>query len=251
MKYWTTAIIVAALALPIGALASRSQSAPDLADGPKKDKRTITTSGSATVKVKPDSARVFFGLQTVAKTVKAAREENSAKVKQVIDALGAMKIPDLKMKTSDVHVEIIQSRHREEELPTILGYRVTHTFTVLVKNDNSEKLSSLASKVMDQALESGANQVQQITFFKENDQDIKREAMEKAVQDATANAKALAAGGKVTILDTITIAGQPQYYYYAMNQMAQSNSAFVGGGETPLVAGDLNVTCNVTVTCAY
>jgi uncharacterized protein YggE len=252
MRQWTIAIILVALALPIGALASRTQSAPEPAN-PKKDKRTITTSGTATIKVKPDSARVFFGVQTIAKTVKAAREENSVKVKQVMDALAAMKIPDLKTKTSDVHIELIQSRQREDVLPTILGYRITNTFTVLVKNDNAEKLSAVAGKVMDQALESGANQVQQIVFFKENDQEVKREALAKAVEDAAANAKALASGGKVAILDTITIDGQPQYNYpnYPMQQVSASNTLFVGGTDTALVAGDLNVTCTVTVTCAY
>ena len=34
-------------------------------------------------------------------------------------------------------------------------------------------------------------------------------------------------------------------------QMAQTNSAFTGGGETPLVAGDLEVTCQVSVTCSF
>jgi hypothetical protein len=33
----------------------------------------------------------------------------------------------------------------------------------------------------------------------------------------------------------------------------QTNAAFVGGGdgETPIVAGDLEITCRVGVTCAY
>src|SRR5207248_1009064 len=104
-----------------------------LAQGPAvaEGKRTISTSGSATIKVHPDSGRVFFGIQTIASTVKVARAENSARTGKVLAALGALKIPDLKMKSSDVRVELVQMPQQPDQLPRILGFRVTHSFTVL------------------------------------------------------------------------------------------------------------------------
>src|SRR5262249_22364697 len=213
-------------------------------------KRTINTSGQATIKVKPDSARVYFGVQTLAKTIKDAREQNAAKVKKVLDALGALQIPDLKMKTSDVEVELVQSREEKDRLPELIGYRITNTFTVLAQNDHPEKLSRDASRVLDTALENGVNIVQQISFFKKDLVDVRRQAMAKAVEDALANAHALAAGGKVKLADTVSINGEPAYYYGP--QMRQ-NAAPVGGGgdDTPLVAGDLEITCRVSVSCTY
>src|SRR5438552_13076275 len=99
----------------------------------KPEKRNINTSGSATVKVKPDSARVYFGVQTMARTIKDARTQNGGKVKKVLDALTGLKIDNLKMKTSDVHVELVQSRDDRDTLPQVLGYRITNSFTVLVQ----------------------------------------------------------------------------------------------------------------------
>ena len=132
-----------------------------------KDKqRTINTSGTATVRVKPDSARVFFGVQTIAPTIKAARTDNADRVKKVMEALNALNVPDLKMKTSDVSVDLIQTHKNEDKLPQVLGYRITNTFTVLVRNDTPAKLSAFAAQVLDTALENGATNVQQIVFFK-------------------------------------------------------------------------------------
>jgi uncharacterized protein len=242
-------LIVLAVALG-GAVALRGGRA--LAQGPAaaEGKRTISTSGSSTVRVHPDSGRVFFGIQTLASTVKGARADNSAKTEKVLAALGALKFPDLKMKSSDVRVDLVQSQERNDQLPRILGYRVTHSFTVLAQNQDPEKLSAMTNRILDTALDNGANIVEQVVFFKQDDRDARREALSKAVQDATANAEALAAGAKRPLGETVQISGAPQYFYGG-RQMAQTNGAFTGGGETPLVAGDLEVTCQVSVTCAF
>ena len=242
------AVSVIVLVCGVAVLRGQGAAGPEA----KAEKRTISTSGQATIKVKPDSARVYFGVQTLAETIKKARADNAASVKKVMDALTALQIPDLKMKSSDVHVELVQSAHDRDSLPRTLGYKLTHTFTVLVQNEDAQKLSGVASRVLDTALENGANIVQQISFFKRDLTEARRQAMAKAVEDAVANAQALAAGGKVKIADTISINGEPTYHYFG-GQMAQSNTSFPGpaGDDTPLVAGDLEITCRVSVTCTY
>ena len=68
-----------------------------------------------------------------------------------------------------------------------------------------------------------------------------------------ANARALAAGAKRNVADVIMINGEPRFFYGG-EQFAQ-NAAFPanpgGGGPTALVAGDLDVTCQVHLTCRY
>ena len=122
------------------ALFLRGQQAAAPVAEAKTEKGTITTAGTATLKVKPDAARVLFGVQTIGKTVKAAREENSTQCKKLIAALNALKIPDLKMKTADINVEIMQSSQDASKLPEILGYRVTNSFSVLVQDKDAAKL---------------------------------------------------------------------------------------------------------------
>jgi uncharacterized protein YggE len=252
MKPWTT-IIGSVLGVLFGAvLVLKAQTGASPAVEVKKEKRTLSTAGSATIRVKPDSARVFFGVQTIAPTVKVAREENGRIVKKVIDALTTLRVRDLKMKTSNVSVELVQTHRTEGKLPEILGYRVTNSFTVLVKDEEPQKLSARAAQILDTALENGANIVQQISIFKEDGTEVKRQALAMAVEDAVANAKAVAGGAKVAILDTISIDGQPEYHSAGV-QWAQSNTfvSGVGGGETPLIAGDLEMSCRVSVTCTY
>src|SRR5262245_650146 len=175
----------------------------------EKEKRTLTTSGSATVRVKPDSARVFLTVQTIATTIREARTKNNGHVKKVMDALAALKIANLKTKTGDVQVEMIYARHdrNETRLPELLGYRLTHTFTVLVQNEDTAKLGAGASLVLDTALENGVTAVQRVAFFRNDLNEPRRKALTQAVEDARANAQALASGARATITDTLTISG--------------------------------------------
>jgi uncharacterized protein YggE len=172
-----------------------------------------------------------------------------------MEALAALKIPDLKTKTSDVQVVLLYGRADGTQLSAVTGYRVSNTFTVLVQDDDPVQLGALAGRVLDAALESGANSVQQIAFLSKGGlAQARRQALTQAVEDALANAEALAAGAKKDLLQTIAIDGQPVYPAPSWNPMRQSAlvTAPTGGeGEAALVVGDLEVTCQVQVTCTF
>jgi uncharacterized protein YggE len=225
-----------------------------VAPGAVKEKGTISTSGTATLTVKPDAVHVYFGVQTIGKKVKEAREENSAKCKKLIEALTALKIPDLKMKTADINVELVQTNYNDPaKVPEILGYRVTNSFSVLVQDKDSAQLSQNASRVLDTALENGANFINRMIAFRHDDTQIRREGLTKAVEDALANAKALAAGAGVNVSGTFALNGQPEFSY-GQGQCGLTNTLVVGGagiGQTPVIVGDLEIVIRVNVTCTY
>jgi uncharacterized protein YggE len=251
MQRETITTAVAAAALILGLMSWVGRGAVAQSQETKNDKRVINTNGEGKVRVRPDRARVFFGVQTFAPTVRTARSQNAAQVKQVTSELTALKIPDFKMKSTNLTVDLIQTEH-DGKVPKIIGYRVTNTFTALVSSSDAEKLGPLASRVLDTALESGANLVEQILFFREDDSDAKREALAKAVQDARANAHALADGANKSVTDIIAINGQPEYAFASRNYIANSVQTAVGSGEgTSLMAGEQEITCNVSVTCTY
>ena len=220
----------------------------------KTEKGTITTAGTATLKVKPDAARVLFGVQTIGKTVKAAREENSTQCKKLIAALNALRIPDLKMKTADINVDLVQSQQSDvTKVPEILGYRLTNSFSVLVLDKDTTRLSANAGRVLDTALENGANFVQRMVAFRHDDAEIKRDGLTKAVEDALANAQAIATGAKVRISGTFALNGQPEYQF-GFGQCGLTTTLQAGGegvGNTPVIVGDLEITIRVSVTCTY
>jgi len=246
----TIAVTLALTAAILGGLAWAGQGAKAQGRETKDDRRTIQTTGTGTIRVRPDHARVFFGVQTFAPTVKLARTQNAAQTKQVTGSLNALKVPDLKMKSTNMTVELVQSE-ADGRLPKIVGYRVTNTFTVLVHQDNAEQLGPLASRVLDTALENGANQVQQIVFFHEDNRNAKREALVKAVQDARGNADAMAAGAGKKVLDVITIDGQPQFEVFSQRMSNMAQTAVPEGDSTTLMAGEQEITCSVSATFSY
>jgi hypothetical protein len=70
--------------------------------------------------------------------------------------------------------------------------------------------------------------------------------------------RALAAGAKKDQVECITVDGPPMYhdrgFFGSRNALVQSvNVAIPGGGqgEAALVVGDLEVTCQVNITCTY
>ncbi len=255
MKSWLPTIGAAVVSvLLVSVLYTRGQGPADAADS-SKDKRTISTSGAASLKVKPDAARISFGVQTAAPTIQEARKENTSRSRKVIDALRALNIPELKLKTADINVRVVYERQQDElHLPKVLGYQVTNSFTALVKDKDAVRLGGNASRLLDTALENGANQVEQIVAFREDEAELRREGLSKAVEVALANANAIAAGAKVKIKDTFTLQGQPEFTYGPM-QCGLTNRIVVAGegatGDTPILVGDLEVVIRVNITCSY
>lgn len=213
-------------------------------------KHTLQTSGSATVRTKPDSVRLYFRVVTTEPTIEQARKNNTDQVKQVMEAIQKLKVKNLKMKSDDVSVNQVHEKKKEEtELPKLIGYRITNDFTVLIENKNTEQLGAAAGQVLDTGLKNGANTVQQVHFFKKDLTNTKRTAMTQATEDAIENAKALAKGAGRKVQDILTIDSSPNYHGFSQGRL--TNVAFPVGGGAALVVGDLEVTCTVQVTCVH
>jgi uncharacterized protein YggE len=103
------------------------------------------------------------------------------------------------------------------------------------------------------ALENGATSVEQVEFSKAEVADIQRRARTKATEDAVANARALAAGAGRTLADVVNI--QESSHSLPGVQNATYNwtpsAKIIDGAETPFMAGELEVSCRVSVTCTY
>lgn len=217
-----------------------NQEAPEKAATPQ---RTITATGSASVTGKPDSARVYLEVVTHGKTVPAAREENSRVVGKVQEALQALKLPDLKATTRNSSVSI---HYEDRDKLRISGYEVSQTFSVLVKEADSDKLGVTAARIIDVALQNGVNSGGDIEFFKADDSEMRRQSMTKAVEDGIANAQAYAAGANLRTVGVVEISGQPDFI-----ERASSNRAVGGGAALSFIAGDWKVTSQVRVVIRY
>lgn len=258
MNRWLAPVAVSLGILLIGSFWLRGPISADAAPDTKKekdkdkDKRTLFATGNGTVRTTPDSARLYVTLETIAPTVKEVREQNQAKFAKIRTALEGLKIPDLKMKTAEITLDPQYTTPKKDEAPRLTGYRIRNSFTVLMCNDKIQELNAHAGKVLDTLFENGVNTMQHIQFFKKEVDSLQREAMTKAVENALKNAKALAAGANVTIVETTNIQTAESYYprgntYYNV----QSSNRAAEGDTTAVVAGELEITFNVQITCAY
>jgi uncharacterized protein YggE len=254
-------IVVPILSLSVllgGSFWLRGQGVREATPEIRKEKRSINAAGTATIRTDPDAARLYFTVSTMAATLKSARAENGAAFNKVNVALQGLKIPELKLKTADLGVDLVYNHREGEKEPTLQGYRVTHEFTVLLTHADKEKLAENAGRVLDAALENGVNVVRRVVLFKKDETELRRQALSKAVEDAIANAQALGAGAKVQIADTVEIGGTPEYTspgdYYGRGgsgQVQTAAGAAPGLDETNVVAGQVEITCRVWVTCSY
>ncbi len=221
---------------------------------------TVLTEGEATVRTKPDHARVYLRVETIADTVKEAGQQNMAKVKKVMTAIDGLKIAGLKPTTRAVELKPIHSQEEWQvkfKLPTILGYRCRQAFSVLIQSDDVDKLASTASKVLETALENGANGVEDIEFFRKDLTDLKRDALTKATEDALGNAQALVLGAKRKVTDVLMIDNASSWYDRPISVGGFNMGGFGGGqpghGGTDytVFAGTVQVTCKVKLTCLH
>jgi hypothetical protein len=221
------------------------------------DRGIISTSGEAKIWIEPDSARIFLGIETMEASVDAARDENAAKISRVMSSLEALRIADMLIKAPSYNVSLIKEQEydatRAGRIPKIIGYKVSQHFTVLLKNKDMSRLSQDVARVIDAALGSGVNIMQQVVFFKEDDSSQRLQVLQLAVQDAINNAEEVAKTAslsikKITMINTNSGYWQP----YQMNQlqMTQALSPRDAGGEpTTIVAGKIAVTCRVQLQC--
>lgn len=223
----------------------------------EKAEKRIATSGKATTWIKPDRARIFLGIETMNPILDVAREENAKKVNQVLDAIRALKIKGMLIKAPSLNISLVKEEQhratREGRLPKIIGYRVRQDFTVLLKDDDPKVLSKDAGIVIDAALKNGVNLLQQVVFFKEDDSKQRRKTLALAVENAIANAQAMAKAAGVSIDEYTQISSSLVYVPPRRPEfrMRQSLSfAEAGGVGTTLVAGELELTCNVNIQCS-
>ena len=237
-------VLISFLALLLGSAALAAPAAT----------RSVHAAGRGTTIVKPDCARVFLGVESQEASIASARKDNSQRVQKIIDSIQALKIDELKMKTTDVNIRLIQPYNNDAKLPETVGYRISTQMTVSVREKDPTRLAALASKVLDAALLHGANTVQQVNFFVEDATTPRREALAKAVQDALENARAMAKGAGKKLGEVVTIQDSPVHgaeSYALTNSMVQTSTPTGGADSTPMVAGMLEVSATVEIVAEF
>ncbi len=145
----------------------------------------ISVSGEGVVKVTPNMADVSFAVITEADEAGAAQVKNSELVTKVINSLKNDGISAVDINTSGYYLNP-RYNYEEGKSPKISGYEVRNEITVTVRD------TDLIGKIIDLAVKSGINQVQNISFYVEGSMAQKAKALTQAIEDARAKAEVIA-----------------------------------------------------------
>lgn len=250
-RQWLTAlaattIIVAVLVASVPASQTQVFAQQVLATSNEK---TVSATGTATTSVDPDLLNINFGVETEAKTAKEAMNANSEAMAQIVAAIKKLGITEDELGTSGFNIYLV---YKDITDPTtgiylrseLSGYRVSNILHVKTTQ------LTLASSILDVAVEAGANRVDGVyfTLSPKTQLAVQNDLIEQAVLNAKSKAeKAIAPlgqkiiGVKMVSLSDFAYPPPPIYYGgYATAEVAYSKAP-------PIFSSDQDVTTTVNV----
>jgi len=201
------------------------------------------TSGEGEVRVTPDRATIFVGVQTRALTAATAASENARRQRAIIDTVRALGVPIEQIATQNYSVTPEMTYPQVGGTPKLTGYVVDNTVRVELKKID------LVGAVIDAALAKGSNQINGVQFSVADIATPRRSAIADAVRNAKADAEALAAasGGSLGSLLEMSTSGPIVRPMMMSGPTMQLRSAT----PTPVQPGEQVVSANVTATWTF
>ncbi len=209
--------------------------------------RTIRVHGEAVVKTAPDRARISVSVATRAATAKEASEANARSSQAVLEKLRTSVAAPGEVKTAgyDLNAEYDYSQTRGPGRESaLIGYVATNRFAIV-----SADLAGLGA-LIDAAVSSGANQIDSISFFLDDEASMRKKALLEAGARARAEAETIAQSLGVTLGEVLDAssgsAPGPQPVFGREKAMMMDASA----PTTEVVPGSLEIRAGVSVTFA-
>jgi len=201
-------------------------------------KNTISVNGEGKIYTKPDIILVNLSIVSEGEKVINVQQENTKKTNRVIDFLKESGIKEKDIKTTNYNLH--PRYNYEEKTPKIIGYRLTQTLEVKVR-----ELDEIGD-ILEGATNKGVNQIGSLSFRVDKDEEFKEEARKLAIEDAKKKAKKLASqlGIKLIKISGYNETGSTPPIYRNL-ELAKG----MGGGEAPQIqVGESEIIVNVTLT---
>jgi uncharacterized protein YggE len=202
--------------------------------------RTVSVFGDASLAAPNDTAGLSFRVTTRAKRAADALNRNSVRMRRVIAAIKAQGIAARDIETSRVslsRVRIKVGKHKHRHV-----YRATNGVHVTV-----HKIGKTGT-VIQAAVNAGATSFSGVEFSSSKSEDLYREALGRAFDEARAKAEELADRAGATLGPALTISeGPPEFDTCCSNQQ---NATSGNTKAPPIKPGTTTVFAEVTVTFA-
>ena len=207
-----------------------------------QDVPKLTLSASARIWKPADELQLKIGIITLGLTAEEALEENSFKMRNVIDNLKGAGLNKDDYETSQFSINPTYTPYPVNPPPnwrqTINGYEVVNSILI-----HTDKLD-MEGKVIDLANKAGANSITDIRFGLRSARDYWNEALIAAGMNAVSDAQAIAAATGVRLVRVLSISlnntqvRSPQVNYDTFAKAAAM---------VPIEAGEVSLEANVTL----
>jgi uncharacterized protein YggE len=228
-------VVIGGNTLPKGSVAAESISVDE--------HHLISVTGTGTIQVIPDIAYVSFGIQAEHENAGIAMEKMSARANAIIDALKEREVKEEDIKTTGLSLVPVYRWDKETGKSILDYYRASEFFRVKCTVNNAGAILTCAG-------ENGANIINGVSFDISNREELKLEAIKKAMDNAKAQAEISLNGTRYMITGIKTISIGSIY-----DQIRSIDMAFGGKGteniEIPIEGGMLTIQATVQVTYTF
>ncbi len=200
--------------------------------------RTITVSGTGKVTLTPDIAYITIGVNTQNASAKDAVAQNTAQAQAVINVIKKAGVADKDIQTTDFSIYPQQQYDNNGKLTGIL-YVVNNSVYVTVRD--LTKLGDL----LDAVVQSGANNINNITFDVADKTDALAQARKAAVAEAAKQAGELTSATGVKLGDVQTISYSDSTPPIVVPMAKTFDVA--QGASVPIQSGSMQISTTVTI----
>ncbi len=216
----------------------------DSGDG---SKRVLNVTGDGIVEVGPDIAYVSMGVVTEDVNSSTAQSKNAQLMNKVVQEIKKLGIAEKDIATVNYNMQPKYSYNRDTGESLIIGYRVTNTVRVTVRD--IKKVGS----VIDAAVKQGANISNAVTFDISDKGKYYGEALKKAALDAQGKAEVIAEALGLKLKGPVTI-NENSYGYTPIYRKAvelDEAAAWAADAPTPIEGGTLEIRASLNIVYEY
>lgn len=203
----------------------------------------ITVQGTGAVQVKPDIARLTLGVQTQATDSSTAARENAERTTRVIDAVKSAGVAEKDIQTANysIHPQYENRQREPGRFEQVLsGYQVSNSVRIVVRRIGD------VGKVIDAAVQAGANVAAGVHFDLEDSTKAKEEALRRAVADALRKGRVIADAASVPDIRLAAISEGVFSYPRPLGDFAARGVMAAEAAPTPVQPGEQTITATVT-----
>lgn len=211
------------------------------------DEGKVTINSSESVEVTPDMAEIIYGITTEDEDASACQQKNTEALDKVLAFLKEQGYEDKSIKTTGFSLDPRYDWSGNSQ--KLIGYQMNTQVTVT--DVPIDDVGGLLSKTV----ESGANEIQNVTYFSSTYDQAYGEALKKAVELARGKAEAIAEAdgrqlGKVLKVEEYNDGQYGRYASSGINQRSMKMmdaEAAAGAADMGVMPGQMKVTANICV----